>query len=83
MEEWISLKDGTPRHMQIIKVYVENPFFGSFERDDDAVYLHFKGYDEGSFYDANEQIYLDYITKWKPLESESKTPSLHSDDESK
>jgi hypothetical protein len=61
--EWISVKDRLPNHMQEIKVFIENPFFGSFERPDKAVYLGF----DGNFYDSEEQIMLHYVTKWMPL----------------
>jgi hypothetical protein len=64
--DWINVNDKVPAHMQKIDVYVENPFFGSFERTNPAVFLWFKGDDEGSFYDSEEPIHLDYITKWKP-----------------
>ena len=65
--EWINVKDKFPEHMQEIKVFVENPYFGSFERKSNAVFLWFKGDDAGSFYDSEEQIHLDYVTKWMPL----------------
>lgn len=66
--KWIDVKEQPPKHMQEIKVYIENPYFGSFERMNNAVFLHFKGWDRGEFYDANEQIHLDYATKWRPVE---------------
>jgi hypothetical protein len=53
--------------MKEIRVWIENPYFGSFERVGNAVFLWFKGMEEGEFYDANEQIRLDYVTKWMPL----------------
>jgi hypothetical protein len=65
--EWISIKDKLPRHMDEISVFIENPYFGSFEREDPAVFLWFKGDEEGSFYDSQEQIHLDYVTKWKRM----------------
>jgi hypothetical protein len=61
--EWISVKEKLPNHMQEIKVYIENPYFGSFERSEPAVYLGF----DGNFYDSQEQICLYYVTKWMPL----------------
>jgi hypothetical protein len=69
--EWISVKNKLPDHMQKVDVYVENPYFGSFERIDPAVFLWFKGSEEGSFYDSEEQIHLDYITKWRVIQPES------------
>lgn len=71
---WIDLKEESPKHMQEVKVYVENPYFGSFQRTGNAVFLHFKDMDQGEFYDAEEQIHLDYITKWQPLENKEGTP---------
>lgn len=65
--KWISVKDQSPKHMQEIKVYVENPYSGSFERNENAVFLWFKGEEQGSFYDSNEQIHLENITHWMPL----------------
>jgi len=67
-DEWVSIRDKNPAHMQIVRVYIENPLFGSFERTRDAVYLHFKGSEEGDFYDSREQILLYYVTKWKKSE---------------
>ncbi len=67
MNEWISVKDKKPSHMKEIKVWIENPYFGSFERPENAVFLWFKDMEDGEFYDANEQIRLDYVTKWKPI----------------
>lgn len=67
MSEWISVKENLPQHMQIVKVFYENPFFGSAERKQPAVFLRFTGSEAGSFWDAEEQIHLDYITKWKPF----------------
>ena len=64
---WVSIKDSHPNHMQEVKVFIENPYFGSFERKGNAVYLHWKGHEEGDFYDSDEQIHLDYVTKWSPL----------------
>lgn len=51
--------------MQLVRVWIDNPFFGSFERQDNAVFLSFDG--EGDFYDAEEQTYLNYVTRWKAL----------------
>jgi hypothetical protein len=65
--EWINTKDKKPSHMQEVKVWIDNPFFGSFERQDNAVFLRFE--EEGEFYDSEEQIHLDYVTKWRPLPS--------------
>ena len=61
--EWIKCSNKLPEHMQEVKVYIENPYFGSFERTGNAVYLGF----DGNFYDAEEQIQLNYVTKWMPL----------------
>ncbi len=65
--EWISVEDSYPNHMQDIKVFIENPFFGSFERLETAVFLWFDGMGQGEFYDSKDQSYLDYVTKWIPL----------------
>ena len=67
MEDWIDLKDKKPTHMSKIRVWIDNPFFGSFERTRNAVFLWFKGMEEGAFFDHEEQIHLDYVTKWKPI----------------
>lgn len=64
MIEWLDIKDKLPKHMQKIKVYIENPYFGSFERPEKAVFLRFEN--PGEFYDSEEQIHLDYVTKWCP-----------------
>ena len=61
--EWIKVEDQLPQHMEEIKVYIENPFFGSFERENPSVFLAF----DGNFYDSEEQIQLFYVTKWMPL----------------
>jgi hypothetical protein len=66
--EWTNVEDALPEHMQEVRVYVEDPYFGSFERNRNAVYLGFTG----DFYDSEEQIHLDYITKWRPLDKEAK-----------
>ncbi len=63
--EWINIEERTPKHMQEVKVWIDNPYFGSFERKDNAVFLHFD--DDGAFYDSKEQIHLDYVTKWRRL----------------
>lgn len=52
--------------MQIDILYVENPYFGSYESDP-CVYLHFKSYDIGTFYHLQTQASMDYVKKWKPL----------------
>ncbi len=70
--EWISVKDQSPPHMKKIRVWIENPYFGSFERAKNAVFLWFKGMEEGAFYDADEQIHLNYVTKWRPIEEAAK-----------
>lgn len=59
--EWISVKDRLPNHMQEVMVYIENPYFGSFERENPAVFLGF----DGNFYDSEEQICLNYVNKWR------------------
>jgi diadenosine tetraphosphatase ApaH/serine/threonine PP2A family protein phosphatase len=63
--EWIYVKDQLPDHMQDIKVWIDNPYFGSYERENTAVFLQFEF--PGSFYDSHDQTYLDYVIKWKPL----------------
>lgn len=81
--KWISIDERKPSHMQEVKVYIENPYFGSFERAGNAVFLWFKGMEEGEFYDAEEQIHLDYVTKWKsipPKSGECQAASLKQDD---
>ena len=64
--EWINISERKPKHMQEIKVWIDNPYFGSFERSDNAVFLHFD--EPGDFYDANEQIHLDFVAKWSPID---------------
>jgi hypothetical protein len=66
--EWISVKDQLPNHMQEIKVYIDNPLFGAHERKGNAVYLGF----DGNFYDSDEQIFLNYVSKWMPLPEPTK-----------
>jgi len=61
--EWISVNDALPKHMQEVRVWVENPYFGSFERTENAVWLAF----DENFYDSQEQVCLNYVTKWIPL----------------
>lgn len=68
--EWISVKENLPKHMQECRVYIENPFFGNFERNQNAVFLHFNDMENGEFYDSEEQIHLDFVSKWKPKEEE-------------
>lgn len=65
LSEWVHVEEGLPRHMQEVKVYIDNPYFGSGERKGNAVFLAF----DHNFYDAEEQILLDYVTKWKPTEA--------------
>ena len=60
-DEWIKLKDQQPPHMKEIKVWIDNPHFGSFERQENAVYLAF----DGNIYDAEEQMTIHDVTKWK------------------
>jgi hypothetical protein len=62
--DWINVERAFPKHMQEIKVFIDNPHFGAFERADNAVFLNFG---DPSFYDAEEQIQLMYVTKWKPI----------------
>jgi hypothetical protein len=57
----ISVKEILPKHMQEVRIYIENPLFGSFEQN--AVLLGFTG----KFYDPEDQMQLDFITKWTPL----------------
>jgi len=61
-DDWIKIVDAAPHHMQIIKVFIDNPYFGSGEREGNAVFLAF----DDNFYDSEEQIQLHYVTKWKP-----------------
>ena len=65
--EWISVRDRPPKHMEVVRVFIENPYFGSSERTKPAVYLHFVGMEDGEFYDSGEQIHLDFVTRWMPL----------------
>lgn len=64
MSEWINVDSQFPEHMQEVKVFIENPYFGSSERQDNAVWLGF----DRNFYDSEEQICLHYVTKWKPIQ---------------
>lgn len=64
--KWIKVEDELPKHMQIVRAWVDHRLFGSFERVRDCVFLRFEGDEEGAFYDSEQQIHLDYITKWKP-----------------
>lgn len=63
MSKWIETKDQLPDHMQEVVVFIENPYFGSFERIGNAVFLGFTR----EFCDSKDQIALDYVTKWKPI----------------
>lgn len=64
--QWFSAKEKLPEHMETVDVYIENPFFGSVERTAPAVFLWFKGMDQGEFYDSKEQTHLGYVTRWRP-----------------
>lgn len=62
--EWINLKDQIPPHMKEIRVWIESRFFNG-EYPEKAVYLHFKGMDEGQFLHSEEQQSIHNVTKWK------------------
>lgn len=64
---WINIEDAVPKHMQEVKVFIANPYFGSHERTGNAVFLWFKDSEEGGFYDCEEQIPLYFVTAWKPI----------------
>lgn len=66
-DEWIDIKDRKPPHMKEIRVWIENKYFASFERERNAVFLAF----DGNIYDAEEQMCVDYVTKWKLAEKEN------------
>jgi hypothetical protein len=69
--EWISVEKQTPPHMKEIRVWIEDPYFGSYERPANAIFLAF----DGNFYDSQEQTSLKYIKKWKlaPLKENALT----------
>ncbi len=81
--KWINVSDKTPSHMQVVKVFIDSPiyhaikeqnpeiedtypFMPPYERLKPAVFLKFSL--PGGFYDAEEQIHLHYVTKWRPLD---------------
>lgn len=65
--EWNKCSDKLPQHMQEVKVYIENPSYNPYEYPDNAIYLAFSDNFDDNFFNAEEQITLNYVTKWKPL----------------
>lgn len=63
MTDWHHVEAKTPEHMQEVRVWIDNPYFGSGERERTAVFLGF----DHNFYDSEEQILLDYVTKWREV----------------
>lgn len=61
--QWIKVEDEMPPHMKEIKVFIENPRYEGYERQENAVWLAF----DGNFYDAQEQETLHYVKKWKHI----------------
>lgn len=65
MSDSFNIEDKLPRHMDEVYVYIHNPYFGEGWREKKAVYLAF----DQNFYDAEEQILLEYVTKWRATDA--------------
>ena len=63
--EWINIEDKMPPHMKEIRVWIESPVYGSYERERNAVFLAF----DGGIYDAEEQETVHHVKKWKLSEN--------------